>query len=179
MNWKICEMMERTFMFSVGMLAELTGSNRQYLSRKIKRMVEDPEIRLQAEIRSNKEGYRISEEEVLRCFEKITPQEIEAYKAQYALRMPGIRKLTQQSETGQRYLEKERELLVEWKIRLAATAPDRKYSREMRAYLEETAQKIRHMQEEKLRELVLLEDLLENSSRVLAELQERLEEWPE
>jgi len=166
-------------MFSVGMLAELTNSNRQYLSRKIKRMVEDPEIHLQAEIRSNKEGYRISEEEVLRCFEKITPQEVEAYKAQYALRMPGVRKLTEQPEQGRRYLEKENELLVEWRIRLAATAPDQKHSQEMRAYLEETVQKIQRMREEKLREQVLLEVLLENSGRVITEIQERLEEWPE
>ena len=60
-----------SFQFTVGMLAELTGSNRQYLSRKIKRMIEDPEIRLQAVIRSNKEGYRIAEEEVLRCFDRV------------------------------------------------------------------------------------------------------------
>ena len=86
-----------SFQFTVGMLAELTGSNRQYLSRKIKRMTEDPEIRLQAVIRSNKEGYRISEEEVLRCFDRITPQQIADFKEQFD-RTPRVRMLTQKKE---------------------------------------------------------------------------------
>ncbi len=172
-------MQGHNFQFTVGMLAELTGSNRQYLSRKIKRMTEDPEIRLQAVIRSNKEGYRIPEEEVLRCFDQITPQQIADFKEQFD-RMPRVRMLTPEPEKKPgRYLEEENNELVEWKIHLASASAEERGSEEMREYLEGALEGLRKMQSEKLREQVLLEVFLENCERTIQELEGRLGEWPQ
>jgi len=52
-------MLNESFMFTVGMLAEITGGNKQYISKKIKKMMDSPEISLQAVLKSNKEGYQI------------------------------------------------------------------------------------------------------------------------
>ena len=102
-------MIKQSFMFNVEMLAEMTGGNKQYLSKKIKGMTEDPQIQLKAVLRSKKEGYQISEEEVLRCFPKITPKQVQDYKEQY-LNMdisPKVKMLTRQEESVPRYMEKE------------------------------------------------------------------------
>lgn len=168
-----------SFQFTVGMLAELTGSNRQYLSRKIKRMIEDPEIRLQAVIRSNKEGYRIAEEEVLRCFDRVTPQQIADFKDQYD-RAPRARMLTKEQEKQpSKYLEKENDLLVEWRIQYAASSAEEKQSETMREYLEKTLQELRTIQAEKQRESVLLEVFLAECERSVQKLETLLADWPQ
>lgn len=165
-------------MFTVSMLAEMTGSNRQYLSRKIKKMVEDPQIGLCATMRSNKEGYRISEQEVLRCFDNISPQQIQAYKMQHLGEFTGVRMLTQESQTKQRPLMEENDLLIEWRIQIAAAAPNKKYSPEMYAYLENQLKQIQKLKDEKLKELACLEHLVENAERAISDIQYRLKDWP-
>lgn len=165
-------------MFTVSMLAEMTGSNRQYLSRKIKKMVEDPQIGLCATIRSNKEGYRISEKEVLRCFDNISPQQIQAYKKQQMGEFTGVHMLTQEPQTQQRPLMEENDLLIEWRIQIAAAAPNKKYSSEMYAYLEDQLVRIQKLKDEKLKELARLEHLVENAERTISDIQLRLKDWP-
>lgn len=79
-------MANRPFMFSVEMLADMTGGNKQYLSKKIKELAEDPQVQLKAVLRSKKEGYQIPEDEVLRCFPKITSGQVKEYKERYGSR---------------------------------------------------------------------------------------------
>lgn len=165
-------------MFTVSMLAEMTGSNRQYLSRKIKRMVEDPQIGLCATIRSNKEGYRIPEQEVLRCFDNISHQQIQAYKKHQLGEFPGVHMLTQESPKEQKTFKEENDLLIEWRIQLAAAAPDKKYSTEMYEYLEEQLVQIQKIRDEKLKELARLEHLVESAERTISDIQFRLKNWP-
>lgn len=172
-------MPDNSFMFTVGMLAGMTGSNRQYLSRKVKRMIEDPDVRLQAVMKSNKEGYQISEEEVLRCFDRITPRQIQEFKKKYIEEMPrtSVRMLTRQEESGSyRYLEKENEQLIEWKIRLAAASPEQKHTKEIQQYLREEMEKIQRLKEEKMREHALLEIFIGNCGQMIQEIQSRLDE---
>lgn len=172
-------MLEKSFMFSVDMLADILGGNKQYLSKKVKQMTQDPEIKLQAVIRSRKEGYLIPEEEVLRCFDKITPGQLREYKERYlaAEYTPKIKRLTQQEvevkeETA--YLEKENETLIEWKVRLAATAPDKKNTPEMREYLKNEMERIRKMKEEKMKDYCKLEMFFFNCDKMIEEIQQRL-----
>ena len=68
--------------------------------QKIKQLIEDPEIRLKAELHSNKEGYQIPEREVLRCFDKITPIQVKAYKESLLERTakPKISRMGQKTE---------------------------------------------------------------------------------
>ena len=156
----------------------MMGSNRQYLSRKIKRMIEDPEIGLCATIRSNKEGYRISEQEVLRCFDNVSYQQIQAYKKQQLGEFTGVHMLTQESQTQCRTFEKENDLLIEWRIQMAAAAPEKKKSPEMYAYLEEQLAQIQNLRDLKLKELARLEHLVENTERTISDIQLRLKDWP-
>lgn len=153
-------MIEKSFMFSVDMLADMLGGNKQYLSKKVKQMTQDPQIKLQAVIRSRKEGYLIPEEEVLRCFDKVTPGQIQEYKKCYlaAEYMPKVKRLTRQENKGEKaYLEEENEMIIEWKVRLAATAPDKKNIPEMREYLENEMEKIKKLKEEKMKDYCKLE----------------------
>lgn len=177
-------MLEKSFMFSVEMLADMTGGNKQYLSKKVKEMVEDPQIRLQAILKSKKEGYQIPEEEVLRCFHKITPRQVQEYKERY-LEMesvPRVRMLTRkEEEKGTKYMEDENEILFEWKVRLAAAAPDKKNTAEMRAYLGNEIEKIKELKDKKMREREMkiketlrLEFFIDNCDKMLREIQERL-----
>jgi len=178
--------MSSGFMFSVGMLADMMGGNPQYLSKKVKRMVDDPEIKLQTVLKSNKEGYQIPEEEVLRCFGKVTPGQIRAYKERYlesASPKPKVRKLTEAKTQPQGYLEEENERLIAWKVHMAATAPEKKHTKEMREYLEGELRKISDMKKEasaakevKLKEYNLLELLEGNCDRMMAEIMEQLKE---
>lgn len=180
-------MLKKSFMFSVEMLADMTGGNKQYLSKKVKEMVEDPQIELQAILKSKKEGYQIPEEEVLRCFHKITPRQVQEYKERY-LEMestPKVRMLTRkEEEKGAKYMEDESEALFEWKVRLAAAAPDKKNSAEMRAYLGNEIEKIRELKDKKMKEREIkiketlrLEFFIDNCDKMLREIQERL--YPE
>lgn len=171
-------MLRESFMFTVGMLADLTGGNRQYLSKKIKKMLEDPEIKLQAELKSNKEGYQIPESEVLRCFDQITPAQLQKYKEEY-LSMdsrPRLKMLTQKEEEPmEKYLEKENEVLIEWKVRLAATKPEEKNTPKMRNYLEEEMEKIKALKKEKFKEYLMLELFLDNCDKMIEQIQKRLD----
>lgn len=184
--------MDRDFMFTVTMLSDMTGINRQHLSRKVKKMIENPEIHLHATIRSNKEGYRIPESEVLRCFEDVTPEQIQLFKSQQLKQqmtswnsfktIPEPKKLTNPSlDESQTAVQpsSESDLLLQWRVRLAASLPSQKYTPEMRRYLEEQLALIRQRQKEKLLELVKLELLLDNFDRTIRDLQDRLNEWPE
>ena len=169
-------MIKQSFMFNVEMLAEMTGGNKQYLSKKIKGKTEDPQIQLKAVLRSKKEGYQISEEEVLRCFPKITPKQVQDYKEQY-LNMdisPKVKMLTRQEESVPRYMEKESELLIEWKVRMAATPPDKKNSPAMREYLKDEIKKIKELREEKIKESVRLELLINNCDKMILEIERKL-----
>lgn len=162
-------MLNKSFMFTVGMLADMTGGNKQYLSKKIKKMIDDPNIKLQAILKSNKEGYQISEEEVLRCFDKITPSQIQKYKKEYMSieLMPKVKMLTSKEELQKRYLEEENNILIEWKVRLAATSPDKKNTPEMYKYLEEEIEKIKKLKEEKLKEYIMLEMFIDNCDKMI------------
>ncbi len=170
-------MIRQSFMFNVEMLAEMTGGNKQYLSKKIKGMAEDPDIRLQAVLRSKKEGYQISEDEVLRCFPKVTPKQVQEYKEHY-LNMdisPKVKMLTRRDEEpAAKYMEKENELLIEWKVRMAATPPDKKNSPQMREYLKAEIEKIKEMREEKIKEFVRLELLINNCDKMISEIEQKL-----
>lgn len=165
--------MSKPFMFSVEMLHEMTGNNRQYLSKKIKRMVDDPNIRLQAVLKSNREGYQISEEEVLRCFDKVTSEQIEQYKEHYLSesRRLKARMLTREEPEQALFLKDEYALLYDWKIRMAATAPSRKDTPEMRAYLEGELKKILEMRSEKFEEL---NRLVQACDETIAQIQQVL-----
>lgn len=171
-------MIKQSFMFSVEMLADMTGGNKQYLSKKIKGMVEDPDIRLQAVLRSKKEGYQISEEEVLRCFPKVTPKQVQEFKEHY-LNMdisPKVKMLTRRGEeSAPKYMEKENELLIQWKVRMAATPPDKKNSPQMREYLKNEIEKIRELREEKIRESARLELLINNCDKMISEIEQKLD----
>lgn len=170
-------MLERSFMFSIDMLAEMLDGNKQYLSKKVKQMTQDPEIKLQAVIKSRKEGYMIPEEEVLRCFDKVTPGQVQEYKERHLATgyTPKVKKLTQQEKKGEAaYLEKENEMLIEWKIRLAATAPDKKNTPEMREYLENEIEKIRDLKEDKMKDYCKLEMFFFNCDKMISEIQQRL-----
>ena len=169
-------MIKQSFMFSVEMLAEMTGGNKQYLSKKIKGMVQDPDIQMKAVLRSKKEGYQISEEEVLRCFPKITPKQVQDYKEQY-LNMdvsPKVKMLTRQEESAPKYMEKENELLIQWKVKMAATPPDKKNSPQMYEYLKNEIKKIQELREEKIKESVRLELLINNCDKMILEIQKKL-----
>ncbi len=174
-------MLNESFMFTVGMLAEITGGNKQYISKKIKKMMDSPEISLQAVLKSNKEGYQISEEEVLRCFDKITPGMLKEYKEQYLAMEPApkVKMLTKEESApaSPKYLEKENEALLEWKVQLAAASPDRKESPQMREYLMGEIEKINGLKKEKLREYVMLELFLENCDRMVEDIRKRLGAW--
>lgn len=171
-------MTKNSFMFSVEMLAEMTGGNRQYLSRKVKQLIEDPAVHMKAILKSNKEGYQIPEEEVLRCFDKISPRQIQEYKAEYygANTVSKIQKLGKEKEKDSyAYLEKETQILMEWRFRLAATPPEKKKSPEIRQYLKQEMERISKLREEKLREYVLLEQFLSNCEKTIHDIEERLE----
>lgn len=170
-------MLNESFMFTVGMLAEITGGNKQYISKKIKKMMDNPEVSLRAVLKSNKEGYQIPEEEVLRCFDKITPGMLQEYKANYlaAEPVPRVKMLTRDEDGAEpKYLEKENEALLEWKVQLAAASPEKKNSPQMRSYLMQEIEKIEKMKKEKLKEYVMLEMFLENCDRMTAEIRRRL-----
>ena len=173
-------MIKQSFMYTVEMLAEMTSGNKQYLSKKIKGMAEDPDISLQAVLRSKKEGYQIPEEEVLRCFPKVTPRQVQEFKERY-LNMavsPKVKMLTRQEAVpAQKYMEKENERLIQWKVRMAATAPDKKNSPGMREYLQQEIEAIRQMREEKIKESVRLELFINNCDKMILEIQQKL--WPE
>ena len=171
-------MSDGAFMFSVGMLAEMTGGNRQYLSRKIKQLIEDPEIRLKAELHSNKEGYQIPEREVLRCFDKITPIQVKAYKESLLERTvkPKISRMGQKTEPAkEQFLEKENEVLTQWRFKLAGTPAAKKNSPEIREYLEGEIRRIKELRQEKLREYVLLEQFLSNCDKTIEDIEKRLD----
>ena len=165
--------MSKPFMFSVEMLHEMTGNNRQYLSKKIKRMVDDPNIRLKAVLKSNREGYQISEEEVLRCFDKVTSEQIAQYKEHYLSESRHLkaRMLTREEPERALFLKDEYALLYDWKIRMAATAPNRKDTPEMRAYLEGELKKILEMRSEKCEEL---NRLVQACDETIAQIQQVL-----
>ncbi len=171
-------MLDETFMFTVGMLSEITGGNKQYLSKKIKKMIDDPDIRLKALLKSNKEGYQIAEDEVLRCFDKITPAMLGEYKKR-CLSMepvPKVRMLTEKEDSAaDSYLRKENEMLIEWKVRLAAASPEQKDTQEMRGYLLEQAERIAELKKEKLKEYVMLEMFIENCDKMIEDIHKRLE----
>ena len=170
-------MLEKSFMFSVDMLADMLGANKQYLSKKVKQMTQDPEMKLQAVIRSRKEGYLISEEEVLRCFDKVTPGQVREYKECHwaAGHTPKARKLTRQENKEETaYLEKENEMIIEWKIHLAATAPDKKNTPEMREYLKNEIERIQDLKVDKMKDYCKLEMFFFNCDKMIAEIQQRL-----
>ncbi len=180
-------MKTETFMFTTGMLSELMGGNRQYISKKIKKLMEDPEVNLKAVLKSNKEGYQISEEEVLRCFDGITPGMVQKYKENY-LSMelkPKIKKLTNREEHIKEMnlddkgiamdLQKETERLIEWKIKLASTKKEQKNSLEMRAYLENEIKEIEELKNKKLKEYNMLEMFMWNCDKVIDEINQKLQ----
>ena len=169
-------MYDGSFMFSVEMLADMMNGNKQYLSKKVKRLVEDPGVRMKAVLKSKKEGYQIPEDEVLRCFDKVSPEQISEYKKQYQASrlMPGVRMLTGRNQAESRDPSGEERLLIEWKVRLAATAPDRKNSPEIREYLIQEKEKIEALREEKMKEYLSLELFLGNCDRMIREIEQRL-----
>lgn len=147
-------------------------------------MTEDPQIRLQAVLKSKKEGYQIPEEEVLRCFHKITPRQVQEYKERY-LEMdltPKVRMLTRKEEEREaRHMEDENEVLFEWKVRLASAAPDQKDTAQMREYLEGEIEKIKELRDKKMREREIkiketlrLEFFIDNCDKMMTEIQKRL-----
>ena len=164
--------------FNVNMLAQMTGGNKQYLSRKIKQLIEDPKVQMKAELNSNKEGYQISEEEVLRCFDKISPRQIQEFKDKYwSVESPSkIKKMgvkEEEKQTGA-YLEEENQVLMEWRFKMASTPLDKKKSPEIKEYLRGEMQRIQKLREEKLREYVLLEQFLSNCETAIEDIQERI-----
>lgn len=165
--------MNKPFVFTVAMLAEMTGQNPQYLSKKVRNLVEDPKVRLQATLRSNKEGYQIPEEEVLRCFHKITEQQVQRYKEEYLLRStyPRARKLTSK---GEEQVVSETDLLYNWKIYLAGLSPVQINTPETRAYLESEEEKLRQLKEAKLKEFAVLEKLIQDCDNMIDKIRERL-----
>lgn len=171
--------MNNPFIFTVAMLAEMLGKNPQYMSKKVRQMVEDPAVRLQATLRSNKEGYQIPEEEVLRCFSKVSLEQIQQYKTAYLLRdtRPRVRKLTR---TAPEPLpeETETDLLYNWRIHLAGLSPEQKNSPETRAYLEAEAAKLQQLKEEKLKESAILERLILDCDVMISKIQTRLRSMP-
>lgn len=190
-------MQNESFMLTTEMLAELLGGNRQYLSKKIRRMMQDPEVRLQAVLKSNKEGYQIPESEVLRCFDRISPAMLRDYKAQ-VLDMPyryGVRKLTARKEsTPNDQLRKEyisgartepekfsdtqklNELLIRWRAKLGAMRPEEKSSPETIAYLEEEFQRIETLRLEIVLERAKLDVMLDSCETTARQLQMRIED---
>lgn len=171
-------MAERAFMFNVSMLAQMTGGNKQYLSRKIKQLVEDPQIQMKAELNSNKEGYQISEKEVLRCFDKISPRQIEEFKEKYWGKEASskIRRMDEpKEERSAQYLEEENRVLMEWRFRMASTPLEKKKSPEIQEYLRREIARIQALKEAKLREYVQLEQFLSNCDTAIADIRKRLE----
>lgn len=170
--------MNKPFVFTVAMLAEMTGQNPQYLSKKVRNLVEDPEVQLQATLRSNKEGYQIPEEEVLRCFHRITEQQVQRYKAEYSQRSayPRARKLTSREE--ERTFASGTDLLYNWKIYLAGLSPAQINTPETRAYLEREEEKLQRLKEEKLKEYAVLEKLIQDCETMIDKIRERLINMP-
>lgn len=83
----------------------------------------------------------------------------------------------QEAVPAQKYMEKENERLIQWKVRMAATAPDKKNSPGMREYLQQEIEAIRQMREEKIKESVRLELFINNCDKMILEIQQKL--WPE
>lgn len=165
-----------SFAFTVDMLAELLGRNKQHLTRKIKQMAEDPEVLLKVKMHSRKEGYRIPAEEVIRCFnDEVTPQQVQSYVDSYSS-FPNVSSGTSSDVQHHRLYEAENELLRAWRIQLASTSPSEQKSAKMRAYLEDQLQKIQQMRMEKIREQVMLEEILKNSIEAISELEKKLNE---
>lgn len=171
--------MSKPFIFTVAMLAELTGQNPQYLSKKVRSLVEDPNIKLQAVLRSNKEGYQIPEEEVLRCFNKVTEQQVQRYKEEYSPRSvyPRVRKLTSRGEEWPS--DSEMDLLYNWRIYLAGLSPAQANTPETRLYLEGEEEKLRRLKEEKLKEFAVLEKLIKDCDEMIEKIRERLMTMPQ
>lgn len=177
-------MANRPFMFSVEMLADMTGGNKQYLSKKIKELAEDPQVQLKAVLRSKKEGYQIPEDEVLRCFPKITSGQVKEYKERYGEQVffPRTRRFFgQERQDGQerqgmaKYSGGESEDLIEWKVRLASASPEEKKSLKMREYLESEIRRIEQLKKEKLKESLRLELLVNNCDKMIGEIREILD----
>lgn len=171
--------MNKPFIFTVAMLAEMLGNNPQYLSKKVRQMVEDPAVRLQATLQSNKKGYQIPEEEVLRCFANVSPEQIQQYKSTYLLRgsRPRVRKLTQPAPEAPQE-ETYMDLLNNWRIYLAGLSPEQKNTPETRAYLEAEAAKLQRLKEEKLKENAILERLILDCDSMISKIQNRLSSMP-
>ena len=170
-------MYNKPLMFTVGRLADMTGGNKQYLSKKVKELIYNSEINMQAELKSNREGYRIPESEVIRCFDKITKEQIDEYKRKYYAMdtSPKVRKLNEQKEQSENFfLQKENEILTEWKIRLASATQEEKNSPQMYEYLEQELNKIQLLKEAKLKEYVMLEMFIENCDKMIDSIQNKL-----
>lgn len=170
-------MIPEAFAFTVDMLAELLGRNKQHLTRKIKQMAEDPEVLLKVRMNSRKEGYRIPAEEVIRCFsDEVTPQQVQNYIERYSPVSNASSELSSDRQP-QRLYEAENELLRAWRIRLASASPSEQRTETMRVYLKEQLGKIQQMRMEKIREQIIMEEILKNSVEAISELEKKLNEF--
>lgn len=169
-------MTTESFAFTVDMLAELLGRNKQHLTRKIKQMSEDPDVLLKVRMNSRKEGYRIPAEEVIRCFsDEVTPQQVQSYMERYLA--------ASNAPSGfcggqpRRPYEAESELLRAWCIRLASASPSEQRTEAMRDYLKEQLGKIQQMRMEKIREQIILTEILNSSDEAIRKLEKKLKEF--